>query len=319
MVAARLLSAHPNVELAFVTSDKWAGRPLESDTAKTGLRYVPNAEALTASEGVPHVMLATSAEVSLDLAPKLLARGASVIDFSGAFRLLDPASYPRWYGLEHHAPELLQQAFYGLPELTGTPPKTGLIANPGCYATATILALAPLLRAGLIDAEGIVVDAKSGVTGAGRQAKEAYSFAEVDGDFRAYRILKHQHTPEIAQLCAVRSLTFTAHLLPVRRGILATCYAKPRGSEQEIKSVLAAAYGRSRFVKIVDPEQVTLSAVVGTNECHLGIAMNEDVLIVVSAIDNLVKGAAGQAVQNLNLRLGLDEGVGLDRMTPWSP
>jgi N-acetyl-gamma-glutamyl-phosphate reductase len=314
MVAARLLAAHPHVELAFVTSDKWAGRE-----AVSGLRYIPNGDALSAAEGVPHVMLATSAEVSLDLAPKLLDRNVSVIDFSGAFRLHDPASYPRWYGLEHHAPELLQKAFYGLPELNGAPPKTGLIANPGCYATAAILPLAPLLRAGLIESEGIVVDAASGVTGAGRQAKEMYSFAEVDGDFRAYRILKHQHTPEIAQLCGVRTLTFTAHLLPVRRGILATCYAKPRGTEQQIRAALEAAYGKARFVKIADPEAVTLSAVVGTNECHIGIAMNEDVLIVVSAIDNLVKGAAGQAVQNLNLRLGLDEGIALDSMTPWSP
>ncbi|MGZ3419232.1 MAG: N-acetyl-gamma-glutamyl-phosphate reductase [Polyangiales bacterium] len=314
MVAARLLAAHPHVELAFVTSDKWTGKE-----AVAGLRYIPNADALAASEGVPHVMLATSAEVSLDLAPKLLARGVSVIDFSGAFRLHEASAYPRWYGFEHHAPNLLKEAFYGLPEIAGSPPKTGLIANPGCYPTATILALAPLVRAGLIEAEGIVVDAKSGVTGAGRQSKEAYSFGEVDGDFRAYRILKHQHTPEIVQTCGVRSLTFTAHLLPVRRGILATCYAKPKGSEQQIRGALEAAYAKARFVKIVDPEAVTLASVVGTNECHLGIAMNEDVLIVVSAIDNLVKGAAGQAVQNLNLRLGLDEGVALDSLTPWSP
>src|SRR4051794_12400023 len=135
MVAARLLAAHPHVELAFVTSDKMAGQE-----AVPGLRYIPNAQALTASDGVPHVMLATSAEVSLELAPKLLAVGASVIDFSGAFRLHDASIYPRWYGFEHHAPKLLAEAFYGLPELCGPPPKSGLIANPGCYATATILA-----------------------------------------------------------------------------------------------------------------------------------------------------------------------------------
>lgn len=323
MVAARILAHHPGFELAFCTSDKWNGdRVGERVGAPLGeLRFVANHEALAAAEGVEHVLLAASAEVSHELSPKLLARGHAVIDFSGAFRLRDVASYPRWYGFEHKEHAHLASSHYGIPELFGAPPAKGLVANPGCYPTSAILALAPLLRANLIEREGLVVDAKSGVTGAGRQAKEAYSFAEVDGDFRAYRILKHQHTPEIAQALGVPSLTFTAHLLPVRRGILSTCYARPRGkvTAAQLKDALVAAYQRSYFVRVVEPEAVTLAGVVGTNECHLGVAADGDVVIVVSAIDNLVKGAAGQAIQNLNLRLGLDEKLGLDTLQRSSP
>jgi len=323
MIAARLLLAHPYVELAFCTSDKWAGDEI-------GLRvgtpdplrrtFVANARAVEASEDCSIVLLATSAEVSLDLAPKLRARGVSVIDLSGAFRLRDVAAYPRWYKFEHHLPEHLASSHYGLPELFGAPPREGLIANPGCYATATILALAPLLRAGLIDPSGIIVDAKSGVTGAGRQSKEQYSFSEVEGDFRAYKLLSHQHTPEIAQAINVKSLTFTAHLLPVRRGILATCYARPRkGSVEQLAEALRDAYARAPFVEVTAPEDVSLASVVGTNMCRIGVAADDDVVLVVSAIDNLVKGAAGQAVQNLNLMLGLDERIalaGLQRSSP---
>jgi N-acetyl-gamma-glutamyl-phosphate reductase len=281
--------------------------------------FVANARAVEAADGCSVVLLATSAEVSLELAPKFRARGISVIDLSGAFRLRDATQYPRWYKFEHHLPEHLAASHYGLPELFGAPPREGLVANPGCYATATILALAPLLKAGLIESSGIIVDAKSGVTGAGRQSKEAYSFSEVEGDFRAYKILSHQHTPEIAQAINVRSLTFTAHLLPVRRGILATCYAKPRGSAEQIEAALRDAYARAPFVEVTAPEEVSLSSVVGTNMCRIGVAAEDDVVLVVAAIDNLVKGAAGQAVQNLNLMLGLDERIalaGLHRSAP---
>jgi N-acetyl-gamma-glutamyl-phosphate reductase len=322
MVAARLLLGHPFVELAFCTSDKWAG---EEVGARVGMpdplrrTFVANGRAIEVSEGCSHVLLATSAEVSLDLAPKLRARGVSVIDLSGAFRLRDVAAYPHWYKFEHHAPEHIAASHYGLPELFGPPPREGLVANPGCYATATILALAPLLRAGLIEPNGIIVDAKSGVTGAGRQSKEAYSFSEVEGDFRAYRILSHQHTPEIAQAIGVKSLTFTAHLLPVRRGILATCYARPRGSSEKLAEALRDTYARTPFVEVTAPEEVSLASVVGTNMCRIGVATDEDVVLVVSAIDNLVKGAAGQAVQNLNLMLGLDERTALSTLHRSAP
>lgn len=322
MVAARLLLSHPHVDLAFCTSDKWTGDEVGRRVGAPDplhLKFVANGRAMEVSEGCRVVFLATSAEVSLDLAPRLRARGVSVIDLSGAFRLRDVASYPKWYAFEHHAPELLEQAHYGMPELFGPPPSEGLVANPGCYPTATVLALAPLLRAGLIDPSGIIVDAKSGVTGAGRQAKEAYSFSEVEGDFRAYKLLSHQHTPEIAQACAVTSLTFTAHLLPVRRGILVTSYAKPRAGKEQLVAALRAAYERAPFVEITAPEEVTLASVVGTNMCRIGVAANDDVVLVVSAIDNLVKGAAGQAVQNMNLMLGYDERIALAGLPRSSP
>jgi N-acetyl-gamma-glutamyl-phosphate reductase len=321
MVAARLLLAHPHVELAFCTSDKWSGDDVGArvGSASRGLRFVANARAVEASEGCSIVMLATSAEVSLDLAPRLRERGISVIDLSGAFRLRDATIYPRWYSFEHSATALLASAHYGMPELFGAPPREGLVANPGCYATAAILALAPLLSAGLVERTGIIVDAKSGVTGAGRQAKEAYSFSEVDSDFRAYKILSHQHTPEIAQAVSVSSLTFTAHLLPVRRGILATCYAKPRGTAAQMAHALRNAYARAPFVEVTSPEEVTLSSVVGTNMCRIGVAADDDVVVVVAAIDNLIKGAAGQAVQNLNLMLGLDERIALAGLARSAP
>lgn len=311
MVLTRILCAHPEVELVFCTSDKWAGdRVTDRIGARTALAFEANGRALAAAAEVDVVFLATSAEVSLGLAPALRAADKTVIDLSGAFRLRDAAAYPRWYGFTHEAPALLAGASYGLPELFGAP-TSALVANPGCYPTATLLALAPLLRAGLVEPAGLVVDAKSGVTGAGRQAKEAYSFCEVADDFRAYKILSHQHTPEIAQALAVPTLTFTAHLLPVRRGILATCYARPRASAAALRACLEAAYEKAPFVRAVAPEAVTLAGVVGTNECHVGVAADGDVAIVVAAIDNLVKGAAGQAVQNLNLLRGFAETAGL--------
>jgi N-acetyl-gamma-glutamyl-phosphate reductase len=318
MVAARLLLRHPYVDLAFCTSDKWTGDRVGARVGipdSSHLQFIANGRAVEASDGCDVVMLATSAEVSLELAPKLRAKGKAVIDFSGAFRLRDLSLYQRWYGFEH---TLTTNAHYGMPELFGAPPRDALVANPGCYATAAILALAPLVRAGLIEPSGIIIDAKSGVTGAGRQAKEPYSFAELDGDFRAYRLLAHQHTPEIAQALSIPSLTFTAHLLPVRRGILATCYARPRAKTGFVEA-LRDAYARAPFVEIAPAEEVTLASVVGTNMCRIGVVANDEVVLILSAIDNLVKGAAGQAVQNLNLMLGLDERLGLSDLSRSSP
>jgi N-acetyl-gamma-glutamyl-phosphate reductase len=324
-VAARIVATHGDLRLAFCTSDKLAGKPLaEHLMVPVGeARFEPNGRALELAEGCDAVLLATSAEVSAELAPKLVAGGKRVVDLSGAFRLA-AADYPRWYGFTHPAPALLERAHYGLPELFGAPPAESLVSNPGCYPTASLLALAPLVRAGLVDPKGIVVDAKSGTTGAGRQAKEEHSFSEVDEDVRAYRVLAHQHTPEIARALsrlAPSSLTFTAHLLPVKRGILATCYARPRpgASSEKIVQCLADAYAKSAFVHVRAPEEVSLRAVVGTNHAVVGAKADADVVVVVCAIDNLVKGAAGQAVQNLNLALGLPEARGLDSMQRIAP
>ena len=328
-VAATLVATHPRLALAFATSDKHAGESVAEHLAvrlgAASMRFVANGDALKHAHECDTVILATSAEVSARLAPVLVDAGKGVVDLSGAFRL-DAADYPRWYGFAHPAPAVLARAHYGLPELLGAPPAGALVANPGCYPTAALLALGPLLREGLVEPNGIVVDAKSGVTGAGRQQGEAYSFVEVADDVRAYKVLAHQHTPEIARVLerwtpGVR-LTFTAHLLPIKRGLLATCYARPRpgASAHRVKQCLADAYAGSAFVRVVAPEDVMIKRVVGTNACHVGATADEgEVVVAVAAIDNLLKGAAGQAVQNINLANGWDETLGLDglqRVTP---
>lgn len=326
-VATRLVLGHPRLSLAFATSDKHANEPVAAHlglAVDSPVRFVPNAAALDYADDCGAVLLATSADVSMRLAPAFADRGKQVVDLSGAFRL-EAADYPRWYGFEHTAAAWLGRAHYGLPELYGPPPPGAIVANPGCYPTAALLALAPLVRAGLVEPEGIVVDAKSGVTGAGRRTDESFSFVEIEGDVRAYRILAHQHTPEIARglsrFTEGVKLTFTAHLLPVARGLLATCYARPRAgaTTDAVQACLAAAYPRDGFVRAVPPEQVMLKRVVGTNLALVGASANEDVVIALGAIDNLVKGAAGQAVQNLNAMNGWEQTLGLGGLQRVSP
>ena len=331
VVAARLLAAHPRFTLAFCTSDRWVGESVRARaSADTELRFIANGEAL--DQPVDAVLLATSAEVSLELAPKFLDKGARVVDLSGAFRLRDAAAYRRWYRLEHHHPALLASAHYGLPELFGDPPKDArLVANPGCFATAAILAIAPLVRDGLVDVEApIIVDGKSGVTGAGRQAKEGYSFVEVDGDVKAYRVLGHQHTPEMIQAISIHAgkqvrLTFGAHLVPVRRGLLCSVYARTAEgvTQSKIDHSLRAAYHDRAFVEVVSPDEATFASVVGTNVCRVGAAVDDQgVIMAVGALDNLIKGAAGQAVQNLDRLFGFADdaaGSGLDRLNRSAP
>jgi N-acetyl-gamma-glutamyl-phosphate reductase len=318
-VAARLVAAHPKLELAFATSDKHAGESVAAHLGvATGadLAFVANGASLEADDRCDVVLLATSHDVSMTLAPEFASRGRSVVDLSGAFRL-QADDYPRWYGLEHTNAKWLGRAHYGLPELFGPPPKDALVANPGCYPTAALLAMAPLVREGLVEPSGIVVDGKSGVTGAGRQTGPAYSFLEVDGDVRAYRILEHQHTPEIARALARfekdARVTFTAHLLPIPRGLLATCYARPRPATnaKRVAECLAAAYEGRPFVKVAAPSEVRLARVVGTNLALVGASADADMVVAVGAIDKLLKGAAGQAIQNLNAMKGWDETTGL--------
>jgi N-acetyl-gamma-glutamyl-phosphate reductase len=331
-VAARILATHPAVELVFATSDKWAGEELGDRLGapvRSRDRFVKNADGVSRFGEVDVVLLATSAEVSMDLAPKARAMGKSVVDFSGAFRLANAADFKQWYKLDHAAPAQLEVAWYGLPELFGAPPKLAqgaLVANPGCYATAAILGLAPLVRAGLVEHDGIFLDGKSGVSGAGRQAKEEYSFVEVDADLRAYRLLGHQHTPEMARFVGRHAgspvkLTFTPHLVPISRGLMVSGYARPRGrvSARDVDECLRAAYGDAPFVRVRACDRVQLAGVVGTNECHVGATANDDAIVFVSALDNLVKGAAGQAIQNLNLMLGLPETTGLDGLSRVAP
>ncbi len=318
----RLLARHPGVRLASLFSDRWAaelaGARLALDGAAASLRYRPLAEGADADADL--VFLATPAEVSADLAPRLLARGARVVDLSGAFRLQDPALYPAWYGFAHPAPALLAEARYGLPELAREGLRGArLVTNPGCYATAIALAVAPLAKAGLGLQAGVAVTGMSGVSGAGRKASEEYSFVEVADDLRAYRIGKHQHVPEIEQTVAryagaCGAISFTPVLTPIRRGILATVTIRTDGDGAGLAEAVREAYREEPFVRVLAANGVRLADVLRTNRCHLGVAFDPRarVVVAVSAIDNLVKGAAGQAVQAMNAALGWPETTGLD-------
>ena len=319
----RILARHPRLRPTALLSDRWAGEragdrlPLPGPAA--ALRYGALGDAAAVDAEV--AFLATPAEVSHELVPRLLARGLRVVDLSGAFRLTDPALYPLWYGFEHRAPELLAEARYGLPELAREQlAGARLVTNPGCYATAIALALAPLLRSGLVESDAVAVAAMSGVSGAGRKASEDFAFCEVDEDLRAYRIGKHQHVPEIEQTVArfagrCGPLSFTPHLVPIRRGILATCTLRlARGADPAALAAAYAPYAKEPFLRVLPADQVSVKDVVRTNRVHLGVAadVRAGVAVAVSAIDNLVKGAAGQAVQALNAVMGWDEALGLD-------
>jgi N-acetyl-gamma-glutamyl-phosphate reductase len=320
----RYVARHPRLRPAALFSDRWCGEaagdrlPLSGPAA--ALRYRALAEAAELDSEI--AFLATPAEVSLDLAPRLLARGTRVVDLSGAFRLADASAYPRWYGFEHGSPQLLAEARYGLPELARA--QLGgarLVTNPGCYATATAMAIAPLVRSGLASADGIAVAAMSGVSGAGRKATEDYSFCELDEDLRAYRLGRHQHVPEIEQTVArfagaCGPISFAPHLIPVRRGILATCTLRlaAGAAAGELARAYEEAYSGEPFVRVLAAERVSVKDVVRTNRVHLGVTVDAraGVAVAVSAIDNLVKGAAGQAIQALNAAMGWDETLGLD-------
>jgi len=320
----RLAARHPRLRLEALLSDRWdgeaAGARLPLPPPAAALRYAPLSRA--ANLEVEIVFLATPTEVSHDLAPRLLARGVRVVDLSGAFRLEDPSLYPRWYGFEHRALEWLAQARYGLPELERARLHGArLVASPGCYATATAMALAPLVGKGLARPEGIAVAATSGVSGAGRRATEEYSFCEIDEDLRAYRVAKHQHVPEVEQTVrrfagSCGPISFTPHLAPVRRGILATCVLRlePGARAQDLAAAYEKAYGAEPFVRILPTERVAIADVARTNRVHLGVTVDAHAgaAVAIAAIDNLVKGAAGQALQALNAAMGWDEALGLD-------
>jgi N-acetyl-gamma-glutamyl-phosphate reductase len=330
MELARILSSHPGFAISLVTSDKWQGKRLGDCLPVAG----PSAELTCVSHKdgqerlgeLDVVFLCTPAEVSISLAPVALAAGARVVDLSGAFRLA-ASDYPIWYGFEHGNPRLLAEALYSMPEVTDTAAKlrtARLVSNPGCYPTPSTFAVLPLLRAGLVEPDPIFIDAKSGTTGGGRKAAEDWSFSEISDDLRAYRVLRHQHQPEIERALALGGapgahISFIPHLLPVRRGILAAAYLRLRpgagGSEPAgaVKRALADFAAGKPFVSIVSPEAVRLQAVVGTNRVVLGAAVEpvRGVVVSLAAADNLVKGAAGQAVQNANLMFGLAETMGL--------
>jgi N-acetyl-gamma-glutamyl-phosphate reductase len=311
-----ILSRHPSVEPVLLehrsdTSDK----PLPRGFA--GPRRIACTGEAAAAAKLDAVLLATHQGVSMELAPQMLAAGAKVIDLSGAFRLRTAANYQRWYGEAHTQPELLAEAVYGLPEFNREAIRTArLIANPGCYPTAASLAIAPLM--GIADLEaGIVCDAKSGVSGAGRKPTMKNAFCEVTENFSAYSALNHRHVPEVLMNTGLEeaAFSFTAQLIPVFRGILETIYFRAPGSSVEkIAEAYEKRYAGEPFVRLYDhggfPD---LASVNHTNYCDIGFKFDAATGrgLVVTAIDNLVKGAAGQAVQNMNLVLGLAETEGL--------
>jgi N-acetyl-gamma-glutamyl-phosphate reductase len=258
--------------------------------------------------GIPH-------EAALEIAPQLVGKVGCVIDLSAAYRLKDSSLYPTWYGFEHTQANLLAQAVYGLPELYRSElPGAKLIATPGCYVTAASLALTPLVRSGLVEPKGIIVDAASGVSGAGRALKHGSLFSTVDEDFTAYGLLDHRHTPEIEQVTGAQVL-FTPHLAPMNRGILATCYARPLGNAPTTASLLAALavfYKDEPFI-VVRPQVPSTKATLGTNTVHITARYDDRTgyVMVLAALDNIAKGASGGAVQSMNVALGLPEVAGL--------
>jgi N-acetyl-gamma-glutamyl-phosphate reductase len=261
--------------------------------------------------GVPH-------EAALEMAPQLVGKVGVVIDLSAAYRLKDSSLYPTWYGFEHTQPELLAQAVYGLPELYRSQlVGAKLIATPGCYVTAASLALTPLVRSGIVNPMGVIVDAASGVSGAGRALKHSSMFSTIDEDFTAYGLLDHRHTPEIEQVTGAQVL-FTPHLAPMNRGILATCYARPQGDAPTTASLLAAIatfYKNEQYI-VVRPSSPSTKATLGSNSVHITARFDERTgyVMVIAALDNLAKGASGGAVQSMNVALGLPESSGLSNV-----
>jgi N-acetyl-gamma-glutamyl-phosphate reductase len=264
------------------------------------------------------VFLATPNETSHELVPELMDHNLKVIDLSGSFRLKQPDLYSRWYGFEHRFPALLRSAVYGLTEINHHAiPEARLLANPGCYPTSALLPLVPLQRAGLMEVNSdIICDSKSGVSGAGKSPTPNTHFSEVSESFKAYSVFKHRHAPEIWQELGSSRVIFTPHLLPINRGILSTLYIRLNKSVSDaaIGECLQEAYHSAPFVRLfpvgVFPE---VKFVAHTNYCDIGWKLDPErsVLVMISAIDNLLKGAAGQAVQNMNLMLGLEETAGL--------
>jgi N-acetyl-gamma-glutamyl-phosphate reductase len=315
----QILSHHPHLEPVLLEHREAEDRP--RPLGKGGPRQLAFSVENAKAAGLAAVLLATPPDVSMNVAGGLLDAGIKVVDLSGAFRLGTVENYQRWYKEPHTQPELLAEAVYGLPEFCRSRiPSARLLSNPGCYPTAANLAIKPLIDAGAIDRQyGIVCDAKSGVSGAGRKASLKTSFCEVADNFSVYSILDHRHVPEVLRISGLEEaeFSFTAQLIPIPRGILETIYFKASESISSVEDVLAiyqTRYAEEPFVRLYAAGQVPdLAQVNHKNFCDLGIKYDPATRrgVVVSVIDNLVKGAAGQAVQNLNLMLGSPETCGL--------
>ncbi|MDH4134298.1 MAG: N-acetyl-gamma-glutamyl-phosphate reductase [Gammaproteobacteria bacterium] len=321
----RLLAQHPNAELKVITSRGEAGKPVAEMfpnlRGRVGLSFSePDEKALA---GCDVVFSATPNGVAMTHARKLLDAGVKLIDLAADFRLKDPALWEKWYGMPHSCPELLPEAVYGLPEVNREKiKKARLIANPGCYPTAVQLGLLPLIEKGQVDVGHLIADAKSGVSGAGRKAEVHTLFSEASDNFKAYGVPGHRHLPEIVQgLTAAAGkpvgLTFVPHLTPLIRGIHATLYARLNDPNFDFQTLYEKRYQGEPFVDVLPPKShPDTRSVRASNTCRIALHRPQggDTLVILSVIDNLVKGAAGQAVQNMNLLFGLPETAGLTQL-----
>jgi len=317
----RILAAHPQVKITVVTSEKSAGKRVTDLFPHLhryeNLIYEPlDREKIISKADLFFMALPHAAsQVAVDF---FVSQGKKVIDLSADYRLREPRTYEEWYKVPHMFPGTLKKAVYGLPELHRKKiAKASLVANPGCYPTGAIIGLTPAIKNGLIKLNSIVIDSKSGASGAGRQSEVSFSYCEVNEGFKAYSVASHRHTPEIEQeLSAVAGkgvrVNFTPHLVPMDRGILTTVYAQLAKSLEGkgIHEIYRTAYGKEPFTRVLEMGKFpNVKNVRGTNLCELGVTVNKrtGTLIVVAAIDNLVKGASGQAVHNMNIMMGFDE------------
>lgn len=321
----KILLRHPRVQLTALTTRQETAIPLKnlipgiSKAVSLEVRKFSFAELKRKADVI---FLALPHTEAMQVAARFFRAGKIVIDLSADFRIRNASVYEKWYGVKHRERKLLTQAVYGLPELfRDAIRRSNLIANPGCYPTGACLGVAPFLRDGLVEPDSIVIDAKSGVTGAGKKLNPATQFCEVNENFYAYKVNRHQHMPEMEEILSETAgqkvhLTFVPHLLPLNRGILSTIYLKkrPNARVMELRKSLMRAYQDEPFIRVrPEGEFPSLRDVQGTNFCDIGFSSSpdEDEAIVITAIDNLVKGAGGQAVQNLNIRSGFPEEEGL--------
>jgi len=321
----RLLLRPPQVKITAITSERSVGQPIEKVFPSLLKEINLDCRALeveSLAQSCDFIFTALPHKAAMGVVPYFFARGLKVVDLSADFRLVDPQVYAQWYE-PHTAPELLPRVTYGLPEIyRKNIQSASLVANPGCYPTSVILALAPVLRHQIIDPRSIIADSKSGVSGAGRSAVLSSLFTEVSENLKAYKVTEHRHTPEIEQELSRMAgekitITFTPHLVPMKRGILSTIYASLARpvSESDILAIYRDFYAKERFVRVRPPDLLPSTAdVYGSNYCDLGLKIDSrnNRLILLSALDNLVKGASGQAIQNMKLMLGLDEELGIE-------
>ena len=328
----RILLGHPQVQIVWYGSRTYAGQGY-AHVYRNMFRLVDekcmaeDMDALAAEADV--IFTATPQGLCASLVNEKILADTKIVDISADFRLKDVAVYEKWYGIEHKAPQYIGEAVYGLCEVNRDKiPGARIVANPGCYTTCSILTLYPLVKAGLIDPDTIIIDAKSGTSGAGRGAKVPNLFCEVNENMKAYGVATHRHTPEIEEQLGYAAgrpitLSFTPHLVPMNRGILATCYAslKEGVDAAAVRGAYEACYGDEQFIRLLPEGSIPETRwVEGSNFVDIGFVIDERTrrVIAIGAIDNLVKGAAGQAVQNMNLLFGLDEAEGL-RLVPMFP